>query len=62
VAMAWISASWRYILSTLFVVGRGEAFEGLAATASAQPSLWLAVGATPLASAHAAGSWRLIAL
>jgi hypothetical protein len=35
VAMAWISASWQYILSTLSAVSGGKALRGLAAMALA---------------------------
>jgi hypothetical protein len=46
--MAWITTSWRCILSTPSAVGRGEAFGGLATATSVWPSSRLAVGVTPL--------------
>jgi hypothetical protein len=49
VEMAWITASWLYILSATSVVGGGEAFGCLATAASVWPPSWLAVGDIPLA-------------
>jgi hypothetical protein len=49
VTMAWISANWRYILSSLSVVSRGEVLRGLAVAASVWPPSQLAEGATSLA-------------
>jgi hypothetical protein len=51
VVMAWIYASWWYILSTLSAVSRGEALKGLAVAASVWHPSWLAGGSTSLARA-----------
>jgi hypothetical protein len=49
--MAWISASWRYILSTPLAMGGGEVLMGLPAATLVRPPSWLAEGVTPLARA-----------
>jgi hypothetical protein len=42
--MAWISASWWYILSTLLAVSGGEVLGGLVATALVWPPLMTGEG------------------
>jgi hypothetical protein len=54
VAMPWISASWRYILSTPSAMGEGKALGVLVTAASVWPPSRLAEGATPLARAWVA--------
>jgi hypothetical protein len=49
--MAWISASWQYILSSLSVVGEGKTLGVLVAAAPVWPPSLLAEGAAPLARA-----------
>jgi hypothetical protein len=41
VVMAWITASWWYILSTPSVGGGGSALRGVAAMTMVWPSMWL---------------------
>jgi hypothetical protein len=48
-AMAWISASWQYNLSTPSAVGGAEVFKGLVTAASVWPPSRLVEGATLLA-------------